>query len=100
MDITDTPYFEMSEVCIDYVDFEQLDEEEKKDLYRKEKLFRSYEKGRIHRKLCRMHSKAFCRNLEEHIRNCNPSSNKEKRLLELITRDVPDCKGQSSYLEL
>lgn len=56
MDITDTPYFEMSEVCIDYVDFEQLDEEEKKDLYRKEKLFRSYEKGKIHRKLCRMHS--------------------------------------------
>ena len=31
MDITDTPYFEMSEVCIDYVDFEQLDEEEKKN---------------------------------------------------------------------
>lgn len=30
MDITDTPYFEMSEVCIDYVDFEQLDEEEKR----------------------------------------------------------------------
>ena len=45
MDITDTPYFEMSEVCIDYVDFEQLDEEEKKDLYRKEKLFRSMRKG-------------------------------------------------------
>ena len=101
MDITDTPYFEMSEVCIDYVDFEQLDEEEKKDLYRKEKLFRSYEKGKIHRKLCRMYSRAFCRNLEEHIRNCTPSSDKERRLLELITEgSVPDCKGQPLYLEL
>ena len=35
-----------------------------------------------------MHSKAFCRNLEEHIRNCNPSNDKEKRLLELITEGM------------
>lgn len=92
------PYFEMSEVCIDYVDFEQLDEEEKKDLYRKEKLFRSYEKGRIHRKLCRMHSRAFCRNLEEHIRNCNPSSNKGKRLLELITEGMSLIAKDSPHI--
>ena len=98
MDITDTPYFEMSEVCIDYVDFEQLDEEKKKDLYRKEKLFRSYEKGRIHRKLCRMYSRAFCRNLEEHIRNCNPSSNKEKRLLELITEGMSLIAKDSPHI--
>jgi hypothetical protein len=98
MDITDTPYFEMSEVCIDYVDFEQLDEEEKKDLYRKEKLFRSYEKGRIHRKLCRMHSKAFCRNLEEHIRNCNPSSDKERRLMELITEGLSLIAKDSPHI--
>lgn len=80
------------------MDFEQLDEEEKKNLYRKEKLFRSYEKGRIHRKLCRMHSKAFCRNLEEHIRNCNPSSNKEKRLLELITEGMSLIAKDSPYI--
>lgn len=30
MDITDTPYFEMSESYIDCVDFEQLDNEEKR----------------------------------------------------------------------
>lgn len=88
MDITDTPYFEMSESYIDCVDFEQLDNEEKKDLHRKEKLFRSYEKGRIHRKLCRIYSRAFCRNLDEHIRNCNPYNAKERRLLELITEGM------------
>ena len=44
------PYFEMSESYIDY-GTEQLDDEERKRIwYRKEKLFRSYEKGRIHRK--------------------------------------------------
>ena len=98
MDITDTPYFEMSEVCIDYMDFEQLDEEEKKNLYRKEKLFKSYEKGKIHRKLCRMHSKAFCRNLEEHIRNCNPSSDKERRLMELITEGLSLIAKDSPHI--
>ena len=67
-DITDTPYFEMSECCIDYMDMDRLDDEEKRELYRKERLFRSYEKGTVHRKLERMHSRAFCRNLERHIR--------------------------------
>ena len=76
----------------------ELDEDEKKDLYRKEKLFRSYEKGRIHRKLCRMHSRAFCRNLEEHIHNYNPSSNKEKRLLELITEGMSLIAKDSPYI--
>ena len=98
MDITDTPYFEMSESYIDCVDFEQLDNEEKKDLYRKEKLFRSYEKGRIHRKLCRMYTKAFCRNLEEHIRNCNPSNANERRLLELINEGMSLISNDSPHI--
>ena len=98
MDITDTPYFDMSEVCTDNMDIEQLDEEEKKDLYRKEKLFRSYKKGKIHRKLCRMYSRAFCRNLEEHIRNCNPSSDKERKLLKLITEGMSLIAKESPYI--
>ena len=50
------------------------------------------------RKLCRMHSRAFCRNLEEHIRNCNPSSNKEKRLLELITEGMSLIAKDSPHI--
>ena len=98
LDITDTPYYEMSESCIDCVDFEQLNDEEKKNLYRKEKLFRSYEKGRIHRKLCRMYSRAFCRNLEERIRNCNPSNDKERRLLGLIAEGMSLISKDSPHI--
>lgn len=35
-----------------------------------------------------MYSRSFCRNLEEHIRNCNPSSDKERELLKLITEGM------------
>lgn len=71
---------------------------ERKNLYRKEKLFRSYKKGRIHRELCRMHSRAFCRNLEGHIRDCTPSNDKERILLELITEGMSLIAKDSPYI--
>lgn len=87
-DITETPYYEMSEGYIDCVELEKMDEEERKELLEKDRLFRSYEKGRIHKKLNRMYSRAFCRNLEEHIHNCKPSTGKERTLLKLITEGM------------
>ena len=45
-----------------------------------------------------MHSRAFCRNLEEHISNCNPSSDKERRLLELITEGLSLIAKDSPYI--
>lgn len=83
MDVTDTPYYEMS---MNY--FDEADSEDLKDFSRIKRLLRSYREGKIHKKMCRMYSKAFCRNLEEHIRNCNPSNNKERKLLELITEGL------------
>lgn len=97
-DITDTPYFEMSECCIDYMDMDRLDDEEKRELYRKERLFRSYEKGTVHRKLERMHSRAFCRNLERHIRSCTPSNEKERILLGLVNEGMSLISKDSPHI--
>ena len=97
-DITDTPYFEMSECCIDYMDMDRLDDEEKRELYRKERLFRSYEKGTVHRKLERMHSRAFCRDLKRHIRNCTPSNEKERILLELVNEGMSLISKDSPHI--
>lgn len=88
----------MSECCIDYMDMDRLDDEEKRELYRKERLFRSYEKGTVHRKLERMHSRAFCRNLERHIRSCTPSNEKERILLGLVNEGMSLISKDSPHI--
>lgn len=98
LDITDTLYYEMSEGYMDCIEFNDLDEEERKELIKKDRLFMSYDKGRIHKKLSRMHSRAFCRNLEEHIRNCEPSTEQEKMLLELIGEGMSLISENSPHI--
>lgn len=98
LDITDTPYYEMSEGYTDYVEYEKLDEEDRKHLIEKDRLFRSYTKGRIHKKLQRMYSRAFCRNLENHIHNCIPSNRQERRLLELIAEGISLISNDSPHI--
>ena len=98
LDITDTLYYEMSEGYMDCIEFDDLDEEERKELIKKDRLFMSYDKGRIHKKLSRMHSRAFCRNLEEHIRNCEPSTEQEKMLLELIGEGMSLISENSPHI--
>lgn len=84
LDITETLYYEMIEGYMDCIDTKDLDEEEMKEVQKQINLFYSYNKGKIHNRIRRMYSKAFCRNLEDHIRNYKPSNKQEKRLLELI----------------
>ena len=45
-----------------------------------------------------MYTKAFCRNLEEHIRNCNPSNANERRLLELINEGMSLISNDSPHI--
>ena len=70
----------------------------KKDLYRKEKAIQVIRERKDLQKAVPDVLKAFCRNLEEHIRNCTPSSDEERRLLELITEGMSLITKDSPYI--
>lgn len=94
-DITDTPYFEMAECGLDCYLEEIMDRDELKRQREKNRIFRSYSEGKISRCLKRMRSRAFCRKLEEQVRQYVPVTKAEGGLLELIREGLPFIAASS-----